>query len=177
MPRFPRQRNSESTGIIGEGKGYIKEGSLVFCTGTIITCVKFFSLYNYGTHRIHQGRCIVPQSHHELINPAQPLTTQETQAAAALLCDIMITVSLVRSLRKNKSNVKSTNSLLNSLMINAVNRGMLTATCAALNLILFIALPGTFYFFIGVEMSGKLYMNSALATYGPSHRFRSSVLI
>ncbi|KAF8958719.1 hypothetical protein BDZ97DRAFT_1761944 [Flammula alnicola] len=30
MPRFPRQRNGESTGIIGEGKGYIKEGSRVF---------------------------------------------------------------------------------------------------------------------------------------------------
>ncbi|KAF8961612.1 hypothetical protein BDZ97DRAFT_1191886 [Flammula alnicola] len=99
-----------------------------------------------------------------------------TQAASALLCDIMITVSLVRSLRKHKGNVKSTNSLLNSLVINAVNRGILTAMCAALNLILFVALPGTFYFFIGLEMSGKLYMNSAMATYGPSHRFLSLVL-
>jgi len=86
------------------------------------------------------------------------------QAAATLLCDCVITSSLVRTFGNHKGSVKSTNSMLNNLMINAINRGMLTAICAALNLILFLALPGTFYFFIGLELSGKLYMNSALAT-------------
>lgn len=68
--------------------------------------------------------------------------------------------------------------MLDNLMVNAINRGMLTAICAMLNLILvslrpsitycyrtvlrfvcyktqFLAVPGTFYFFIGVETSGK----------------------
>ncbi|KAF8961604.1 hypothetical protein BDZ97DRAFT_1191415 [Flammula alnicola] len=110
------------------------------------------------------------------LDSTKPVTTLE--AASALLCDLMITVSLVRSLRKHKGNVKSTNSLLNNLMINAVNRGMLTAMCAALNLILFIALPGTFYFFIGLEMSGKLYMNSALATLNSrQHVVKKSITV
>jgi len=86
------------------------------------------------------------------------------QSAATLLCDAMITCSLVYTLRNHKGNFRSTDSILNTLMIYAINRGVLTAICAALNLILFLALPGTFYFFIGLELSGKLYVNSALAT-------------
>lgn len=83
------------------------------------------------------------------------------QAMATLLCDVVISFSLIR---KFKGQIKSTNSILNTLMIYAVNRGVLTAICAALNFILFLAFPGTFYFFIGLETSGKLYMNSVLAT-------------
>lgn len=61
--------------------------------------------------------------------------------------------------------------MLNKLMINAINRGMLTAFCAALNMILvrltdraselylytvqFLSLPGTFWFFLGLMPSSK----------------------
>ncbi|TFK37070.1 hypothetical protein BDQ12DRAFT_221129 [Crucibulum laeve] len=86
------------------------------------------------------------------------------QSGAAVACDIVITFSLVNTLDNHKTGIKSTNSMLNMLMINAINRGMLTAVCAALNLILFLALPGQFYFFVGLLLSSKLYMNSALAT-------------
>ncbi|KAF5319446.1 hypothetical protein D9619_008520 [Psilocybe cf. subviscida] len=86
------------------------------------------------------------------------------QAASALACDIVITISLIRSLSRHKGNIRSTNTMLDALMVNAVNRGALTAVCALLNLVLFLVLPGTFYYFIGLELSGKLYMNSALAT-------------
>ncbi|PPQ73079.1 hypothetical protein CVT26_014645 [Gymnopilus dilepis] len=96
------------------------------------------------------------------LDSSKPYTTLE--AASACLCDIMITFFLVRSLGKHRGEIRSTNSLLTNLMIFAVNRGVLTAICAALNLILFIAIPNTFYFFIGLDLSGKLYMNSALAT-------------
>ncbi|KAF9002976.1 hypothetical protein BDQ17DRAFT_1542064 [Cyathus striatus] len=86
------------------------------------------------------------------------------QAGAAALCDIVITIMLVRTLDKQRSGIKSTNSMLNMLIINAVNRGMLTAFCAVLYIILFWSKPGTFYFFLGLILSSKLYMNSALAT-------------
>ena len=49
-------------------------------------------------------------------------------------------------------------------MIYAVNRGILTAVCALLNLVLFLRTEGTFYFFIGLMPSSKLYMNTMLAT-------------
>ncbi|KAF9002978.1 hypothetical protein BDQ17DRAFT_511675 [Cyathus striatus] len=70
--------------------------------------------------------------------------------------------------------------MLNMLIINAVNRGMLTALCAVLYIILFWSFPGTLYFSLGLVPSSKckpffvprdevlppalVYMNSALAT-------------
>ncbi|KAF8957860.1 hypothetical protein BDZ97DRAFT_1924240 [Flammula alnicola] len=98
----------------------------------------------------------------EQLDSTKAITT--LQAACALVCDITITSSLVCNLGKHKGRVKSTDSMLHTLMVHAINRGMLTAICAALNMILFLALPGTFYFFIGLTLSSKLYMNSALAT-------------
>jgi len=41
---------------------------------------------------------------------------------------------------------------------------VLTSIAAAVNFIAFLALPGTFYFFIGLLVASKLYMNSMLAT-------------
>ncbi|KAF8971823.1 hypothetical protein BDZ97DRAFT_1913720 [Flammula alnicola] len=108
------------------------------------------------------AQTIITLQSFEQLSTTKPVTTLE--AAAALLCDITITVSLVCNLGKRKGGVKSTNSILNTLMVNAINRGVLTAICAALNMILFLVLPDTFYFFIGLTLSGKLYMNSALAT-------------
>ncbi|KAF8891935.1 hypothetical protein CPB84DRAFT_1783871 [Gymnopilus junonius] len=90
--------------------------------------------------------------------------TTTLQSASALCCDVAITVCLLRTLNGRKTGIKATNSLLNTLMINAVNRGILTAVSAALNMILFLSIPNTFYFFLGLMSSSKLYMNSALAT-------------
>jgi len=102
-------------------------------------------------------------------------TSRSLQSVAAFLCDVMITASLVRRLGRHKGSLKSTNTMLDNLMIIAINRGSLTAICALLNLILFLALPGTFWFFIGLTLSGKLYMNSALATLNSrQHLVKSS---
>ena len=45
--------------------------------------------------------------------------------------------------------------------------------CALLNLVLFLALPGTFYFFIGLMPSSKLYMNTMLATLNTRQHIRT----
>ncbi|KAF8197025.1 hypothetical protein BJ912DRAFT_1056116 [Pholiota molesta] len=70
-----------------------------------------------------------------------PITTLE--AAAAFTCDLVITTSLLWSLRKHKGQIKATNNLLNRLMINAINRGVLTALCAAVNMIVLNRAPIT----------------------------------
>ncbi|KAJ6504913.1 hypothetical protein DFH09DRAFT_1375273, partial [Mycena vulgaris] len=85
------------------------------------------------------------------------------QAACTLAADILITVGLSWRLNSTRSGVQSTNKLLNFLIINAINRGVLTMLTALLNMILFLAEPGTFYFMLIVIISGKLYMNSMLA--------------
>jgi len=88
------------------------------------------------------------------------------QSAASLACDIAITVSLLCNLGgyKDEDLPDATNNMLDKLMVIAINRGVLTALCAAINIILFFSIPNTFWFFIGILLSGKLYMNSALAS-------------
>ncbi|KAJ7126242.1 hypothetical protein C8R44DRAFT_874609 [Mycena epipterygia] len=59
--------------------------------------------------------------------------------------------------------IRDTNVLLNHLIMTAVNRGVLTMVSAALNLILYFAVPNTFYFMLWILLGGKFYMNSMLA--------------
>ncbi|KAJ7200267.1 hypothetical protein C8J57DRAFT_1261409 [Mycena rebaudengoi] len=95
------------------------------------------------------------------------------QPVSCLACDVVITAALVYTLRGSKGEIKGTNAMLSALIINAVNRGMLTALCAMINMILFIARPGTFYFFLRLVPSGKLYMSSMLATLNSREHIRS----
>ncbi|KAJ7081207.1 hypothetical protein B0H15DRAFT_953217 [Mycena belliarum] len=86
-----------------------------------------------------------------------------TQAAFALACDILITVGLCWRLSNCRTGVQSTNKMLNFFIMTGLNRGLLTMVTAALNIILFLTQPGTFYFMLVLVLSGKLYMNSMLA--------------
>ncbi|KAJ7275812.1 hypothetical protein C8J57DRAFT_1505120 [Mycena rebaudengoi] len=127
------------------------------------------------------------------LSSSEPIIT--TQSASTLACDIVITSALVFTLRGKKGEIKrslyslyyllivlnpsnnSTNSLLSTLMINAVNCGVPTAICATINMILFIVRPNTFYFFLGLIPSGKLYMNSMLATLNTREHLRNKANI
>ncbi|KAJ6474062.1 hypothetical protein C8R47DRAFT_1294457 [Mycena vitilis] len=100
------------------------------------------------------------------------------QTAGSLACDIVITVYLCVFLQRNKSGLpRSTKKMLNALMINAVNRGMLTAISSALTMILFLVTPNTFWFFLGIAPNSKLYMNSMLATLNMRQHIRDKVLM
>jgi len=101
------------------------------------------------------------------------------QSAATLACDIAITVSLLLNLsgHKKENIFSATNNILDKLMVNAINRGVLTALCAAINMILFFSMPNTFWFLIGMLLSGKLYMNSALATLNSRQYIKESAYL
>ncbi|KAJ7193123.1 hypothetical protein GGX14DRAFT_577481 [Mycena pura] len=87
-----------------------------------------------------------------------------TQAAFALAADILIIVGLCWPLNRSRTEIQATNRMINFLIIMAVNRGVLTMITALINIVLFLAKPGTFYFMLMVESSGKLYMNNMMAT-------------
>ncbi|KAJ7683534.1 hypothetical protein B0H17DRAFT_1137662 [Mycena rosella] len=108
------------------------------------------------------------------LNKTKPITTLQT--VASLACDIGITVYLCVFLKGNKNGLPKTESMMNSLMINAINRGMLTAVSSALTTALFLASPDTFWFFIPLAPSSKLYMNSMLATLNMRQHFRDKYL-
>ncbi|PPR01334.1 hypothetical protein CVT24_006336 [Panaeolus cyanescens] len=101
------------------------------------------------------------------------MPTHALQSTATLVCDLLITGSLLSRLNSTKTGIKATNTMLDKLMINAVNRGGLTALAAALNLFLFVALPNSLWFLIGLFLSSKLYMNSALAFLNSRRHLRN----
>ncbi|KAJ7748767.1 hypothetical protein DFH07DRAFT_961967 [Mycena maculata] len=94
------------------------------------------------------------------------------QTAGSLACDIGITVYLCVFLARNKTGLPRTEKMMNALMINAVNRGMLTALSSAFTMILFLVYPDTFWFFLSLAPNSKLYMNSMLATLNMRHHVR-----
>ncbi|KAJ6544326.1 hypothetical protein B0H19DRAFT_299781 [Mycena capillaripes] len=109
------------------------------------------------------------------LGETKPITTLQT--AASLACDIVITVYLCVFLARIKGGLPRTQKMLNTLMMNAVNRGMLTALSSALTMALFLAFPDTFWFFLPLAPSSKLYMNSMLATLNMRQYVRDKVLM
>ncbi|KAJ4470109.1 hypothetical protein J3R30DRAFT_1226481 [Lentinula aciculospora] len=106
---------------------------------------------------------------------AQTKVLFDLQITSTLVCDILITAALYITLRKKRTNIQdsngrvyrmvtSTDTMLQMLMVHAVNRGVLTVITSALSLILFVKFPGTLYFYLGLLPNSKLYMNSMLAT-------------
>ncbi|KAJ7850136.1 hypothetical protein B0H13DRAFT_2360851 [Mycena leptocephala] len=91
-------------------------------------------------------------------------STTVVNASCSVLSDVLITAGLSWRLHSARTGIQATNNLLNYMIMFAINRGALTMTTAILELILFFALPGTFYFFGMIWFTGKLYMNSMLAT-------------
>ncbi|KAJ7062784.1 hypothetical protein C8F01DRAFT_1251598 [Mycena amicta] len=97
------------------------------------------------------------------------------QTAASLACDMSITAYLCIFLRRHRNGMPRTQELLKAVMINAVNRGMLTSLTSAGTIILFVAFPNTFWFFLTLAPNSKLYMNSMLATLNMRDHFRRKI--
>ncbi|KAJ7062786.1 hypothetical protein C8F01DRAFT_1368502 [Mycena amicta] len=97
------------------------------------------------------------------------------QTAASLACDMSITAYLCIFLRRHQNGMPRTQELLKAVMINAVNRGMLTSLTSAGTMILFVAFPNTFWFFLTLAPNSKLYMNSMLATLNMRDHFRRKI--
>ncbi|KDQ57073.1 hypothetical protein JAAARDRAFT_207418 [Jaapia argillacea MUCL 33604] len=78
--------------------------------------------------------------------------------------DIIIAAALCTLLHRSRTGFRSTNNMVNRLMVFAVNTGLLTSLCAICSLSFFLAYPNTFIYIAFYFMLGRLYMNSLLAT-------------
>ncbi|KAJ7671483.1 hypothetical protein DFH06DRAFT_1320277 [Mycena polygramma] len=107
------------------------------------------------------------------LTDTKPITT--LQAAASLACDLLITTYLCLFLKSQKGEITKTNSMMDMLIYDAINRGTLTAMSSGVTMVLFLALPDTFWFFLGLAPSSKLYMNSMLATLNTRQRMRDKI--
>ncbi|KAJ7196927.1 hypothetical protein GGX14DRAFT_574423 [Mycena pura] len=105
------------------------------------------------------------------LDETKAITTLQT--AASLACDICITLYLCYYLGRHKNAMRRTQKVLRALMMNAVNRGMLTSLTSAGTMILFLAFPDTFWFFLSLAPNSKLYMNSMMATLNMRQHVRN----
>ncbi|KAJ7638278.1 hypothetical protein FB45DRAFT_1023084 [Roridomyces roridus] len=96
------------------------------------------------------------------------------QTAGSLGCNLAITLYLCFYFQKHKNELRP-HRLINMLMINAVVRGVPASVCSVLTMSLFLVAPGTFYFFLGLAPSSKIYMNSMLLTLNMREAMRSKV--
>ncbi|KAF7290307.1 hypothetical protein HMN09_01288700 [Mycena chlorophos] len=120
------------------------------------------------------------------IDETKAVTT--VQAATSLACDVLITLFLYVFLTSQKGDIKKawlltdsrlyhrTNWMMDRLIQEAINRGTLTALASGVNLVLFLALPDTFWFFLGLAPSSKLYLNSMVSTLNNRARLREEML-
>ncbi|KAG7445653.1 uncharacterized protein BT62DRAFT_171651 [Guyanagaster necrorhizus] len=67
-------------------------------------------------------------------------------AAATAACDLLITATLCWILNKKRTGIKMTDTLLDNLIILAINRGAVTSLAALFNLILFVWRPDAMIF-------------------------------
>ncbi|PIL34992.1 hypothetical protein GSI_02779 [Ganoderma sinense ZZ0214-1] len=80
------------------------------------------------------------------------------------VCDILITASLCYYLHSKRTGFRRTDSMIDRLIVYAVNRGALTAICQAGEMITTVAFPGRFIFIPFALLNSKLYCNTLLAT-------------
>ncbi|KAF8905054.1 hypothetical protein CPB84DRAFT_1823402, partial [Gymnopilus junonius] len=80
-----------------------------------------------------------------------------------IISDILIAIALCVLLHNNRSDFGDTNSIINKLIVYAINRCILTSAVAIAETVVFSALPNTLYSFAMDFVIGKLYANSLLA--------------
>ncbi|KAJ7923106.1 hypothetical protein B0H13DRAFT_2316784 [Mycena leptocephala] len=100
----------------------------------------------------------------------------DTWLAGSLVCDSVIAIALVTTLAQaqRKSRFKSTETILNRLIINTIETGAITAGIALVELILFKLFP-TVYYHVAIEyVLGRMYSNVLLATLNGRHRSRNT---
>ncbi|KAF8121723.1 hypothetical protein K438DRAFT_2035702 [Mycena galopus ATCC 62051] len=111
---------------------------------------------------------------YQKLEKTKAVTTLQTAASAA--CDLFITAFLCAFLQRHKKGLPRIEKVMNMLMMNAVNRGALTAVSSIATMGLFLASPDTFWFFLSLAPNSKLYMNSMLATLNMRQHFQKQVL-
>lgn len=86
-----------------------------------------------------------------------------TAFGSSVFVDVLIAGSLCVLLHRSRSGFKSTDSLVNTLMLYSINTGLLTSIAAMACFVTFAIWPHTFIFIGIFFVLGKLYINSILA--------------
>ncbi|OSD07500.1 hypothetical protein PYCCODRAFT_619779 [Trametes coccinea BRFM310] len=88
--------------------------------------------------------------------------------AFSAVADTLITASLVWHLRRNKTGMPVTDDIINRIVRMTVQTGLVTALCAIIDLILFLATPAGLHLIFNLPLS-KLYTNSLMSSLNTRH--------
>ncbi|CAK5271329.1 unnamed protein product [Mycena citricolor] len=101
----------------------------------------------------------------------------QTIASVGLACaaaaDLTIATSLSWYLLRSRTGIKTTDSVVNKLILYAMNTGTLTAIVVLIDMICFLTMPNNLIHIAFNLVSGKLYTNSLLATLNYRDTVRS----
>ncbi|KAJ8692111.1 hypothetical protein PTI98_009451 [Pleurotus ostreatus] len=97
------------------------------------------------------------------------------ELASAMICDIMISVTLVYSLHKNRSGIKTSDAMIDKLIVYFIGISTLSSVFALINLVTWVAMPKNVIFVIFHSVISKLYVNSLLVTLNSRQQFRHNL--
>ncbi|KAK0224203.1 hypothetical protein IW262DRAFT_1371748 [Armillaria fumosa] len=97
------------------------------------------------------------------------------QTSAVALCDISITANLCFLLNRNRTGLKSTETMVDSLIILIVNRGLATSMTTLLSLVLYLAPPfhHTMTFMIPMNVACQFHVISVVGSLNYRHHVRT----
>ncbi|KAF5365649.1 hypothetical protein D9758_003160 [Tetrapyrgos nigripes] len=87
-----------------------------------------------------------------------------TGLACAAVADLLIAASLSFYLHRSRTGIRTTDSIINKLLLYAINTGLLTSIFALTDMICFLTMPNNLIHIAFNLMIGKLYTNSLLAS-------------
>ncbi|KIM83193.1 hypothetical protein PILCRDRAFT_819417 [Piloderma croceum F 1598] len=97
------------------------------------------------------------------------------QMISSMVCDIVISASLVYYFRCLRVGMARTQPVLQQLMIFSVNVGVLLSIVTGVSMVLFEVKPGTYFSLAPQFILSKLYLNSFTATLNARKHFREVV--
>ncbi|KAG5717876.1 hypothetical protein E4T56_gene1489 [Termitomyces sp. T112] len=86
-------------------------------------------------------------------------------SAMSVTCDVTISASLVYFLNRMRTGFKSSENVINYLVIFSMSNGVLTSTIVTCSLVSFYTAPTSLLYSAFIVISGKFYFNSMLVTY------------
>ncbi|KAK0199247.1 hypothetical protein DFS33DRAFT_376261 [Desarmillaria ectypa] len=94
--------------------------------------------------------------------------------ALAAAGDVLIACTLCLLLHRSRTGFEKSDTMINKLIVFAVNTGLLTSLCAVASLISILTAPNTFIYITFFFCMGRLYSNSLLATLNARKGIRTA---
>ncbi|KAL5520986.1 hypothetical protein ACEPAG_8908 [Sanghuangporus baumii] len=98
-----------------------------------------------------------------------------TSLGSAVVADVWVAASLCFFLARNRTGFKSTDSVVNSLILYVINTGLFTSFCAVACFVSFAVMPHNYIFIAFYFCLPKLYFNALLAMLNARERLRDGL--